>query len=285
MNMQAASEARAGSEARPETSAPRTVGALEQRLLELFPAADAEVWDRTGMLVGDACAPLTKIAVALDPTVAALSQAAAFGANVLVCHHPLFLDPPTSFAPPKQRKDAVGARVWEAIALGISVLSFHTALDVSPRAAQVLPGKLGLQLEGILTPTAHDPVRGYGQICTFKDGGPHTLGDLVARCEQVFSHTARMWGEPARPVRRIVCLTGAAGDELERACDAGIDCVIAGEVRYHRALDACSRGLSVIELGHDISEYPLTEVLVSSMEEIGIDSKTIRVLKRADNWR
>ena len=31
-----------------------TVGALERALLERFPAADAESWDRTGLLVGDA---------------------------------------------------------------------------------------------------------------------------------------------------------------------------------------------------------------------------------------
>jgi putative NIF3 family GTP cyclohydrolase 1 type 2 len=264
---------------------PHTIGELERRLLDLFPASDAEDWDRTGMLVGDASAQLQAVAVALDPTVDALRQAHALGANALVCHHPLFLDPPTSFAPPSQKGNAVGSRVWEAIRLGISVLSFHTALDVSPRAAQVLPGKLGLRLEGILEPTAHDPVRGYGQICTPEGSEALTLEGLAFRCGHVFLHPVRVWGEPARLLRRIVCCTGAAGDDLDLACDAGIDCVVAGEVRYHKTLDACSRGLSVIELGHDISEYPLTEVLVSSLKEIGIDSRSIRVLERADNWR
>ena len=35
-----------------------SVGALEQALLAEFPAADAEEWDRTGLLVGDPAAPV-----------------------------------------------------------------------------------------------------------------------------------------------------------------------------------------------------------------------------------
>ena len=49
-----------------------SVGALEQALLAEFPAADAEEWDRTGLLVGDPAAPVRAVAVALDPTVSAI---------------------------------------------------------------------------------------------------------------------------------------------------------------------------------------------------------------------
>lgn len=266
-----------------------TVGMLEQRLLDRFPASDAEDWDRTGMLVGDAACPVTGVCVALDPTVDALRQTQQAGANVLVTHHPLFLDPPTAIMPPDQRGDAVGARVWEAIRLGVSVLSFHTALDVSPLAAQVLPGMLCLRLQGILEVVRHDPDRGYGQICTPGDGGisdaPFTLNELACRCQTAFHSVPRVWGAPDTELQRIVTCTGAAGDDLALACDAGIDCVVAGEVRYHKALDAASRGLCVVELGHDISEYPLCSVLVSSVAKCGIDANSVRVLDRAGNWR
>lgn len=262
-----------------------SVGRLEKALLELFPAEDAEEWDRTGMLVGDASQPVTGVCVALDPTVDAIRETRASGSNVLVTHHPLFLDPPASLAPAKQHGDAVGARVWEAVSLNVAVMSFHTALDVSPLAAQVLPGLLGLSLTGILEPVRSDPVRGYGQVCIPQPEERLTLDGLAARCRQVFDSVPRVWGEAGRRLSRIVTCTGAAGDDLSLACDAGMDCVIAGEVRYHKALDAVSRGLCVIELGHDISEYPLTSVLVSSVRNVGIDSESIRVLARAGNWR
>lgn len=310
-----------------------TVGQLEAHLLHDFPASDAESWDRTGMLVGDRSAAVAGVCVALDPTVDAIRQTHAAGANVLVTHHPLFLDPPTSIEPAAQRGDAVGARVWQAITDGVSVLSFHTALDVSVPASHVLPGLLGLRKQGILEAVRRDPDRGYGQICTPDTAAPAdsgalqgssdrsaggnagadravsgeaapaagsatpagsdgradapsiTLDQLAARCRQAFHSVPRVWGPGATPLRRIVTCTGAAGDDLALACEAGIDCVVAGEVRYHKTLDAVSRGLCVIEVGHDISEHPLCSVLVSSVLNCGIDSNTVRVLDRADNWR
>lgn len=266
-------------------STPLTVGQLERALLARFPASDAEEWDRTGMLVGDAAAPVTGVAVALDPTVDAICQTAERGANVLVTHHPLFLDPPTSIAPPAQRGNAVGARVWEAVARGVSVLSFHTALDVSLAGSAVLPRLLGLEPTGVLEVVRRDPDRGYGRIGAPADAATVTLGRLAERCRAALAHPPRVWGPEDAPLSRIAVCTGAAGDALERACAAGLDAVVAGEVRYHAALDAVSRGLCVIELGHDISEYPLTSVLVSSLRKIGIESESLFLLERADNWR
>ena len=49
-----------------------TVGALEAALLKEFPAEDAESWDRTGLTVGERSLPVTRVAVALDATPAAL---------------------------------------------------------------------------------------------------------------------------------------------------------------------------------------------------------------------
>ena len=73
------------------TSRTITVGELEQALLELFPASDAESWDRTGLLVGDPRAVISGVAVALDATPRAVRAAQHIGANVLVTHHPAFL--------------------------------------------------------------------------------------------------------------------------------------------------------------------------------------------------
>ncbi|MDO4443382.1 MAG: Nif3-like dinuclear metal center hexameric protein, partial [Slackia sp.] len=73
-------------------SAPETIGALVGVLSEMFRPCDAEPWDRTGLLVGDAAAPLAGVACALDPTLDAIERAEACGANVLLTHHPAFLD-------------------------------------------------------------------------------------------------------------------------------------------------------------------------------------------------
>ena len=76
-----------------------SVGALEAALFRAFPKEDVEDWDRAGLTVGDPSRQVTRVAVALDPTVAAIHEAASRGANVLVTHHPAFLDPPSEFKP------------------------------------------------------------------------------------------------------------------------------------------------------------------------------------------
>lgn len=224
------------------------------------------------------------VTVALDPTVEAIRATAENGSNVLVTHHPLFLDPPSLFTPLSSHADPAGARVWQAMEDCVSVISFHTALDVSPEAADVLPGKLDLERIAILEQTHDHPVRGYGQICFDRGDRTLTLDELAARCVRAFRRKPRVWGRRERPLERVVTCTGSAGDCIRLAVHLGIDCLVAGEVHYHDALDASQNGLSIIELGHDVSELPLCDVLVSSIEEAGVGKGSIHRFDQDENW-
>ena len=53
--------------------------------------------------------------MALDATVEAIAEAHAIGANLLVTHHPAYLDAPSSFAPEASAAARPGAEVWAAI--------------------------------------------------------------------------------------------------------------------------------------------------------------------------
>ena len=272
-------------------SAKLTVGLLEAALLADFPAFDAEPWDRTGLQVGDPSCEVTKVAVALDATVPAIRQAAQAGANVLVTHHPPYLSAPDAFQPADSVAIANGAGVWEAATRGVALMCFHTALDASPRAAQVLPGMLGLQYEGsVLVPAvsckgAALPTKGYGQVCSVRmDDVPFTLGQLAARCTAVFGRPPRVWGDFSRELAVVATATGSAGDVVRRALEEGIDCVICGEVKYHDALDAAQAGLALIDLGHDTSELPLVRVLVDAVVRAGVSGESVIVVNQSANW-
>lgn len=263
-----------------------TIGALEAALLKEFPAADAEAWDRTGVLVGERALPVRKVAVALDPTVVAIREAAASGANVLLTHHPAFLAAPDAFAPEASDALCPGAGVWAAIQSQVALMDFHTALDVSPRAARVLPGMLGLAFKGTFAePLASSRKKGYGQVCEVRgDGEPETLGRLAARCTSVFGRQPRVWGDFDAPVRTVVTATGSAGS-LGRACLAlGADALVCGEVKYHEALELAGAGLAVVELGHDVSELPLVAVLAEALLRIGVPDERIVAIDQSANW-
>ena len=74
---------------------PLSIGELELALLARWPQEDAFDWDNTGLLVGDPAQTVTGVAVALDPTGDSIEAAAKMGANVLLTHHPVFIEPPS----------------------------------------------------------------------------------------------------------------------------------------------------------------------------------------------
>ena len=262
-----------------------TIGGLEQALLKKYPVSDAEAWDRTGLSVGDPIKQITRVAVALDPTVEVIYEAKKSGANVVVTHHPAFLSAPETFRPGKSVAEHDGALVWAAIEQGVALMAFHTALDVNQDAARVLPGMLSLTFKSVLDPLEGTKRKGYGQLCTVKTtDAPLTLEQLSARCMSVFAKQPRVWGDFSSSLTSIVTCTGSVGDLPEKCLAAQVDCLVCGEVKYHDALAASQAGLAIIEVGHDTSELPLAAVLAASVESAGVPKERVIVIDQGSNW-
>lgn len=90
-----------------------------------FPPATADSWDAVGLVYGDPAATVKKVLFAVDPTLSVAEEAAEWGADLLVVHHPLFLKPVHGFAAttPKGRTLATLARA------GCALLTAHTNAD------------------------------------------------------------------------------------------------------------------------------------------------------------
>ena len=257
------------------------VGILERLLLERFPAEDAEDWDFTGITVGDPNAAVTGVAVALDQTAEAVRQAADAGASVLVTHHPTYISPPSKVKPAPFAVGP-GTVVWEAVRSGVALMSFHTALDVSPSAQKVLPEKLGLELTGLPQPLPGRPQKGYGHVCQAPRG--MTLEKLARVCEKELGRAPRVWGRSDLPLSSVACATGSAGSVARDCLKAGVDCLICGELKYHESLDLLHGGLAIVELGHDVSELPFVELLRVAVEQAGVPKDRIVVVDQSFNW-
>ncbi|MDO5042453.1 MAG: Nif3-like dinuclear metal center hexameric protein [Slackia sp.] len=274
-----------GGLAAQEERCPKTVGQLVRGLSALFDPRDAEPWDRTGLLVGDPSAPLAGVACALDATFDAVCRAEAFGANVLLTHHPAYLDPPAPIGPRASGATAAGEVVYEAVRRGIALVNYHTALDVSAPAQKMLPGLLGLVRTGVLDPLGRDEGLGYGQICAIAPSdAPMTLESLSLRCTAVFGRAPRVWGDMNASVTTAATWTGSAGPACELCLAKGVEVLVCGEVKYHTALDAASAGLSIIELGHDVSELPFAAVLAEAVAGLGVSRESITCLAQDCNW-
>ncbi len=102
-----------------------TLGDVVALLDAWYPPATADAWDAVGLVYGDPAAPVEKVMFAVDPAPEVADEAAAWGADLLVVHHPLFLKPVHGFpaTTPKGRTLATLA------AAGCGLLTAHTNAD------------------------------------------------------------------------------------------------------------------------------------------------------------
>lgn len=122
-----------------------------------------------------------------------------------------------------------------------------------------------------------------GMLCEPTSG--LTLQALAERAHGAFGAPARVWGDPHAQAGTIVTTTGSAGSLVRDVGAAGGTTLVCGEVRYHDALDASGEGLAIVELGHDVSEWPLVSLLEQVVRDLpGVDHATIHPLPAQQAW-
>lgn len=244
-----------------------------------FPLVDAEEWDKSGLHVGDLKAQVTGICCALDPSPAAIKKTAALGANLLVTHHPVFINAPDYFAPSCTQASFAGTAVWQAANLGVSIISMHTNLDVSDAALTLAATKLGLKrLERLCEPN------GYGVVL---DTSSISFDELAKRCASAYRCSPNIWNPATSDIERVAFSSGSFSSLVRTSIDAGVDAVICGECGYHALLELHEAGVGAIILGHDASELPyaslLSEVL-GEYKELSASNICIEVIDEPLRW-
>ncbi len=122
-----------------------------------YPPETADDWDAVGLVYGEPEAVVKKVMFAVDPTSAVADEAARWGADLLIVHHPLFLKPVHGFAAttPKGRTLTTLARA------GCALLTAHTNADQAVEGvSDALATALGL--------TDLSPIRGLAREATDK---------------------------------------------------------------------------------------------------------------------
>lgn len=90
-----------------------------------YPPATADSCDAVGLVVGDPSAEASRVMFAVDPTIEVAREAVAWGADLLVVHHPLFLTPVSSVAATTPK----GRTLHTLTAGGCALLTAHTNAD------------------------------------------------------------------------------------------------------------------------------------------------------------
>lgn len=251
---------------------------LVEELDKLIPFSDAEDWDLPGLSVGNLNEEICGVACALDANPYTVDKAAQAGANVLVTHHPLFIDAPRKITDDISTSSIAGSTIWHAIQNNVAIVSLHTNLDKSDIAQDFLAKLMGCKRTGRL-----EEPHGYGGIW---DCGSISLVNLASKCAEVFETQPTIWGlsHENQTVHKVAYASGSAGSIGTQAIEQGIDCLICGECSYHRLLEMDEAGVKVIVLGHDASEKPFAQLLSSIIKRITPDTP-ISVIDDPRRWR
>lgn len=207
-------------------------------LEELYPPQWAESWDAVGLVCGDPDDEVRRVLFAVDPVQAVVEEALAWGADLVVTHHPLYLRGTTSVAATGFKGRVVHSLICAGIALHVA----HTNADhADPGVSDALAEAVGLRITGPLVPDPSDPAgrRGSGRIGELPE--PMPLSAFAAQVAAGLPATAagvQVAGDPERLISRVAVCGGSGDSFLAEVRASGVDAYVTADLRHHPASEA-----------------------------------------------
>ncbi len=224
-------------------------------LRSVVPEALQEEWDNCGIQIDLRDREIKKVLAALEISEAVIEEAAEWGADMIVTHHPLIFRPLKCVSSDRP----VGSHIISLIEKGISVYSLHTSFDkIEGGNNDSLAEKLGMRDRGRMD---GDDLTRTGRI------EPVPLAKLAAG----LGAEVRYAGDPDMIVSAVGICCGAGCDYLEKAFDAGLDVFISGDAGYHEARLAEELGIGLIDMGHFASERDFPGTFITMMRKNGCE--------------
>ena len=255
---------------------PITVNDIVAALFARAPREIAEPWDNVGLIVGDPQARVQRAVVCVDATAPIIAEAVRRRAQLVVAHHPLFVEP-LKHVRADEKDSAVAYRAARA---GVAVCSMHTNLDYAPNGLCVeLARIMGLEdvkplssagasscvkLTVFVPPTHVDAVRG-----AIANAGGGVIGDY-AEC------SFGVGGEGTyRPMPGAKPYAGTVG-KLERAREVRLEMSVPRSA-VGRAVRAMEAAHPYEKVAYDL--YPLANEWPNSAR--GAQGTTARAVSLA----
>lgn len=226
----------------------------------------AAAWDKSGVQVAAFRQESTHMAVMLDPALPSIIKAREMGADFILSHHPLSMEPRYPDSPGSYH--SILSALFRA---DIPLYSAHTSLDANPLGpVRWLAGKFNLSGVKVLEVEGQANLPGQTGSAP-QDYGFGFVGDLPAAmpypdfAKKLAAYTQKQnWrscGPRPELIRRVACCPGSGGGMIDQAMATGADVFITGDLRYHAAADA---EIHVIDIGH----FQLEEIMMREFAAI-----------------
>jgi dinuclear metal center YbgI/SA1388 family protein len=242
--------------------------------------ADVGDWDNAlnGLQIEN-CGRVTRIGAAVDVSTRVLTETVKRDVDLLIVHHGLFwpgLQPV---------RGALRRQLQLAFENDIALYSSHLPLDVHPKLgnnAQLIAA-LGLSfgvrghLRAFKTrdPAAAGPhgksvlpfLEEKGQPVGLKTRASLKCSELVRKLQQALNGPVKIFDFGPKQTRTIGVVTGAAGSDIYRVADEGIDTFITGEAPHWAAVAAEELGMNLILGGHYATEVFGVQALAAHLSK------------------
>lgn len=234
---------------------------IYEYLNELSPFELQEKWDNSGLIVGNLDDEFEKVYISLDLDLQMVEEVEE--GSLIITHHPLI------FSPLKRLNDISYSEkiLKKLIKKDIALISLHTNIDKTHLNSYVGTKILGLEFE---------ETEDFIQVAKV-DMDFNTLQKLVK--EKLGLEVLKIV-EGTQNIQKVALTTGS-GMSLLPSVDA--DCFLTGDIKYHEAMEAMTRGISLIDIGHYESEVYFAPLLMGLMEDYLKKNKIKAIITASQN--
>ena len=232
-------------------------------------------FDNPGLLISPERKEIHKVLVALDCTAAVAREAADWGAELVLTHHPLFFRGVKHILD----DDPETAAAWTLIRRGIGLYAAHTNLDAAQGGVNdALMAALGAREVRPLPP------ENLGRIGRLET--PMTLRGFALLVERRLHARADIAGNPETKIATVACVGGSGAEDMAHAKAAGADVFLTGELKHHQGHYAETLGIALIAAGHAETERVALEPLIERLQRQTNDVQyKLALSDRGPFWR
>lgn len=227
-----------------------TVKNIDGFLSEIAPKNLSQEWDNDGiMLCGNIDKEVKTVLVCLEANSEVISRAKEINAQLIITHHPFI------FRPVKNITGETYKEVEELVKSGISVLSYHTRLDVAQGGVNDV---LASALELLEVEVCGEFLR-VGKLensMTAQEFSEHIKTKLGAG-------VMRAYIKDNAVIKRVAVCGGAGKDFLYDAAEIA-DAYVSADFSHNTFIDAKNLGISVFDAGH----YHTENVIVKRISNL-----------------
>lgn len=220
---------------------------------KLAPINLALSFDNVGLLVGNVEDEISGIYVSLDVNDEIIEKAKELNVNTIISHHPIIFNPLKKVI----SSDINGSKISNCLKNGINVISYHTNLDavnngINEELVKIMDFKYKNMI--ILEENKVNNHCGIGRVLTLEQ--ELNINDIVNQIKSKLNIEAVRFIDSGNYNKyKKICIINGSGNSMVKDCyDRDIDLVITGDISYHVAFDAISKGISVLDIGHFNSE-------------------------------